>query len=1248
MSLKSLTLMMVALGAGWLAWHSSSHGATVMERPGVRLTSLPAVETSPPGFTSMPPLATGILFTNYISESRHLTNQILLNGSGVAVGDVDGDGWCDLYFCSIDGPNRLYRNLGNWRFEDVTQAAGVECPNLDATGALFSDLDGDGDLDLVVNSVGGGTWVFANDGRGHFTRTAQLDGRKGGMSAAAGDLDGDGFLDLYIANYRTTALMDMPNARATFKVVDGKNTIDRVNGRPLTDPALTNRFIVGRFGSVEELGEADSYYRNQGGTNFTEIGFTSGAFLDEDGHTLTSPPLDWGLSVVIRDIDGDGQPDLYVCNDFETPDRLWLNRANGHLQAAPALTLRKSSLFSMGIDFADINRDGRDDFLVADMLNRDHRLRLTQMLPLPPLPEEVSGITGRPQYMASTLFLNRGDGTYAEIAALAGLEAFDWSWLPIFLDVDLDGWEDLLVSTGHERAARDLDIADQMKLLRRNRRSLSDAEIFQARRAFPRLATGNLAFRNRGDLTFEEVGKEWGFNDRSVSQGMALADLDNDGDLDVVVNKSNAAAGIYRNNCAAPRLAVRLIGLSPNTAGIGARITVQGAGLPMQSQEMVSGGRYLSCDQAMRVFAAGSATNVLRVDVRWRNGKHTIVPQAKPNSLCEVNEKAAQESSLLSPTTPRRSEPPASPGFQDLSAALHHVHQDPTFNDYARQPLIPYRLSQLGPGVTWFDVNRDGWEDVVLPSGKGGRLAIYTNNTHGGFGALTLPILAAPIARDQTTVMAWESDATNITLLAGSAIYEDATSAGPALRIYELSSGAVTENFPASPSSTGPLALADVNGDGQLDLFVGGRSVPGKYPAASSSGLYLFQQGRFELDARNAMILTNLGMVSGAVFSDLDNDGDADLVLACEWGPIRVLGNEHGVFSDRTDALGLGRWTGWWNGVSTGDFDGDGRLDIVASNWGRNTKYQSYRAEPLQVYYGDFDGDGTADLIEAHYDASLKKVVPDRPLGPMAQAMPFLRGRFATHRAYAEASVAELLGDFSNSAKSWSAACLESMVFLNRGDHFEAHALPVEAQMAPAFGVSIGDLDGDGYEDVLLSQNIFAVQPETPRCDAGLGLWLRGDGRGGFSTVSSQESGIRIFGEQRGAALCDFDHDGKVDLLVAQNAAETKLYRNLRARPGLRVRLKGSQGNMQGVGATLRLVEGNRVGPAREIHAGAGYWSQDAACQVMNLDATPTGLLVRWPGGKETRSVLPGGAREVMVDMEGRVEVVSRSGASSR
>ncbi len=1231
-----LTLLPAAL---WAAEAVRGEGRVWRAEPGFKWAELSVPAGGRAGFTPLSPELTGILFTNRLDEWKGGSNRVLSNGSGVAAGDFDRDGLPDLYFCSLEGSNKLFKNLGQWKFKDVTDGSGIVCPGQNYRGAVFADVNGDAALDLLITTTGSGALCFTNDGRGKFADTTTMAGtgsKHGSVTLALADADGNGTLDLYVCNNRTDDIRDR-----------GQVDIQMLRGQLTIPPHLKDRLVVNN-GQVIEYGEPDLLLLNDGRGHFTPVSWTNGAFLDEDGRPLASAPLDWGLSATFRDLNGDGWPDLYVCNDYWSPDRIWINDGRGHFRAMAKLAVRHTSASSMGVDFADLNRSGHQDILIVDMLSRDHRLRKRQTLAQRPVASMIGAMDDRPQIMRNTLLQNRGDGTFAEIADLVGLSAAEWAWQPVFLDVDLDGYEDVLITTGHFKDVQDLDagaiirgtphprpkgggmIQYQGKMMTAHEAFITE-KVLNAR-YYPRLDTPIVAYQNRGQYRFTETTVEWGLNTPGVHHGIALADLDGDGDLDVAVNNLGAPAGLYRNNSSAPRVAVRLQGLAPNTQGIGAKIKLLGGTVPMQSQEVISGGRYMSGSDPMLVFAAGKAVGEMTIEVTWRNGRVSRVAGVAANRIYEVDESGAVQGPKSKVQSP-------APLFKDVSASIAHTHFEENFDDYVRQPLLPFKLSQLGPAVAWHDLDGDGHDDLIIGSGRGGGPAFFRGDGKGGFAKMEPPA-GLVLPDDATGIVGWTPAPGRRALLIGLASYEVANH--PAVLQIDASNDALKAGatLPESASSAGPLAVADFDGDGDLDLFVGGRAIPGRFPEAASSRIFRHDGKQLSLDAENSRALENIGLVSGAVWSDLDGDGFPELVLACQWGPLRLFRNARGkltpwnagVFGTALDPQlsTLNDLTGWWNSVTTGDLDGDGRPDLIAGNWGLNTAWSATPTRPARIFYGDLSGGGAMDLLEAETDPSTGVVAPVRMLNSLAASMPFLRARFANYQAYSEASVQEVIGFPQSRALELRATTMASMVFLNRSNRFEVVELPFEAQVAPVFSINVADVDGDGHEDVFLGQNFFALRPEIPRLDAGRGLWLRGDGSGQLRPISGQESGVKIYGEQRGAALADFNEDGRVDLAVTQNGAPTTLWQNVTARPGWRVRLNGPPGNPTGVGAVLRLKSGARLGAAREVHAGSGYWSQDGAVQIMG-GTGPAQILVRWPGGQTTTTEIPPGAREITV-----------------
>jgi hypothetical protein len=1194
--------ILIAVGSVVIGLHAAS--GQWQSGDGFRFAPLSIPPEGKTGFTLMGEATTGIAFTNSIDEWASAANRVLLNGSGLAVGDYDGDGRPDIFFCSLNGRNTLYRNLGQWRFSDVTEAAGLRRDRRYYRGAVFADVNGDGAADLLVAVLGGGVECHLNDGHGKFTNytaAARTSSTLGSMTMALADVDGNGTMDLYVANNRTDDIRDR-----------GQTNLRMVNGQMVVPPELKERLVVTN-GEVWEFGEPDQLYLNDGRGRFAPVSWTGGRFRDEDGAPLAAPPLDWGLAATFRDINGDGVPDLYVCNDFWTPDRIWLNDGKGRFQAAPRLAFRNTSASSMGVDFADLDGDGLPECFVVDMLSRDPRLRLRQAPAQAVRNSPVGVIDDRPQFMRNTLFRNRGDGTFVELANFAGLAASEWSWSPLFLDVDLDGYEDVLIASGHARDVQDLDAQAQIRARQHSwkgfasegeRQKAFTQELMEHMRLYPRLDMPIVAFRNKRGFQFEETTSLWGTEQPGVHHAMATADFDGDGDLDLAVNNLESGAGLYRNESIAGRVAIRLKGRAPNTQGIGAKVTLRGGAVPTQSQEVISGGRYLAGCDAELVFASGANASNMALEVTWRNGQQSRIPDVRANYLYEINEPASGPSDKKSP---RITSPPV---FVEAMPVLDHKHHEVPFDDFALQPLLPFKLSQGGPAVAWFDLDGDGREELWIGAGRGGAIRGFR---FLGPNQIESIDSSGSLADDTSGIVGWTTASGTRVLLIGLSGYEDPS----ASRIVaaQIEGGRLvlhTNLVEFGDWGGGALAVGDLDGDGDLDLFVGGGVISGRYPEARPSRLFRCVGDRLETDAENSRALASAGLVNGAVWSDLDNDGFPELIVASEWGPIRVFANRSGRLSETTKEFGLDGYTGWWKGVTTGDIDGDGKLDIVAGNWGLNSAYHAGPGAPLVLLHGDLAERGVNDLVE------LDGSYPRRFLDALGSSMPFLWERTRTHKAFSETTVTELLGERMSKLHKAEVTTLASTLFLQRERRFIAVPLPPEAQWAPAFDVKVADLDGDGREDIFLTQNFFATRPGLPRLDGGCGLWLQGGGETNLIAASTLESGIRVFGEQRGAAFGDFDRDGRVDLVVSQNGAATKVFRNQGGRPGLRVRLKGPPGNPHGFGARVRLQYGGHWGPWREFHGSSGYQSFNSAVEILAAPEAPQAIAVSWPGGRQT------------------------------
>lgn len=1165
------------------------------------------------GFEKKGPASIGITFENTLTEEEIVENRVLMNGSGVAAGDVNGDGLVDLYFAQLNGPNRLYENVGGMRFKDVTESAGVSHTGRYSTGVAFADIDGDRDLDLIVGSLDKSTKIYENNGRGEFDKKKSEIGGGGTSTFALADIDSDGDLDLYSAKYKSK------NERDKHKVgfIKPKNLTKKTGKNFVLKEKFEEDFELFAEGenlTVRQTGKRNVLYLNGGDGNLSKEESFEKRFVKK-GKKKNETRKGWTLTASFRDVNGDMKPDLYTCNDFWTKDNLWINRGNGVFENAGSPSLPKISYSSMGVEFMDVNRDYNTDIFVTEMLSTENKSRKTQKINKTPFVSKIDGGNIQRQYVQNTLQINRGDNTFSEVSFYSGVEATDWSWGAISVDVNLDGYEDVLVNTGNALDLRDLDTPQTLGK-RLSRGAISDDYILE----YPSLTANNILLKNMGNTKFQNKSGDWGFTAQDISHGLASADLDNDGDLDLVLNRLNQVAAVYENTGTAPRIAVRLRGTPPNTQAIGAKVELEGGGVP-QRDEIEAGGNYASSSDPLVVFAADPNNRDHTLTITWPDGRKSEIEGIRANRIYQVS-----KSEVATSMSPDHNDTQTGDlQFRDVSSRVSHEHNESPFDDFKYQPLLPIKLSQLGPGVSWIDFNRDGHDDLFVGGSRGSEMGVFLSDGDGTFSSIEVEDLSDPAEGDQTSIVGW-SDRFGQHLVVGRSNFELGSSSAPAAVHYTFNEGKLTgkEPIPGIRSSTGPLAVADYDGDQDVDLFVGARFRPIRYPRDARSRLFRYEEGSFQLDRANSRTLQDAGLISGAVFTDFDQDGDQDLVLSREWDSILLLENVDGHFRDVSSKMGLSKLKGRWNGIATGDFNGDGWPDIIATNWGLNSVYQMGSGPPLKVYYDDFDYDKRVEIIEAYYNEDKGAYMPRRQLRHLDRAMPKFTGRIKSNDKYSRMSVGEIMNIEPKKIPSKEINTIESFVFINKKDTLEGHTLPTTAQLTTAFDPVVADFNNDGNEDVFLSQNFFAQPLMVPRQDAGRGVLLEGNDKGDFETVPGHVSGIQVYGEQRSAASSDLNGDGRVDLAVSQNEDSTKLYINQTEERGLRVRLKGPADNLDGIGSSLRLVylDGTK-GPRREIQAGSGYWSQSSLDPVLGMARRPVKLEITWSDGTKQTVPIP-------------------------
>jgi hypothetical protein len=1051
-------------------------------------------------FTMLPSSRTGVRFENRLAETRELnvfTYRNYYNGGGVALGDLTGDGLPELLLTSNLHGNRLYVNQGDFRFRDATKEAGVAGKGFWGTGATFADVNGDGRLDIYICYAGNvagerrANELYIHQGldaRGvpTFTEQAAAYGiADEGYSthAAFFDYDRDGDLDLYVVN----------------------NSF-----RPVSSFGLRNiRHVRNEHGGHK-------LFRNDGG-RFADVSAAAGIYGSE---------IAFGLGVAVSDVNRDGWPDLYVSNDFFEQDYLYINKGDGTFAESIARQMPYISYFSMGLDVADINNDGWPDVYVTDMLPEDERrLKTTAAFESWDVYQAKLKNDYHHQFMRNMLHLNNANGTFSDIGQMAGVARTDWSWSALIADLDLDGQKDIYVTNG---LVRDVTSQDYISFLANN--TTMEAATKGDRVDFMRLVEAmsstplpDYAFRNRGDLTFSDESAAWGLNTPSFSNGAAYGDLNGDGALDLVVNNVNEEAFVYRNNARSRLdnryLQVALEGEGGNRFGIGAKVTLR-RGDRMFFQELSPSRGFQSSVDYLLTFGLGQADRVDSVTVEWPDRRVSTVKDVAANQRIVVRQAEARP-----PDPPPHAPPARRTLFADVSdrAGLDFVHRENAFVDFDRERLIPKMVSTDGPVMAVADVNGDGLDDAFIGGAKDQPGRLLVQRPGGGFASTNEPLLERDRVSEDVGAAFFDADGDgdrDLYVVSGGSEFSEMA---PALddRLY-LNDGRgsfrkAVGHLPPMYGSGSRVAAADFDRDGDVDLFVGGRVVPWRYGLDPASVLLTNDgHGHFtDATARLAPALARVGMVTDALWQDVDGDRRLDLVVVGDWMPITIFRNAGGGRLERLEAPGLEKSHGWWNRIVAGDFTGDGRVDFIVGNLGLNTRLRATDSEPVTMHVKDFDRNGFVEQIVSCYNDGVSYPLVLRD--DLIKALPYLKARFLNYKDYVGQGVTDIFSreELADAVVKQAHTFATSLVRNDGGGSFTLVPLPAEAQLAPVYGVLASDLDGDHDLDLLLAGNFDGVEPELGRMSASYGLFLRGDGKGDFAPVRTTESGFLVPGQAR-------------------------------------------------------------------------------------------------------------------------------------